>query len=684
MSDPAVLLEFYAPIQDSLSVINNALGTLAQEDDEINRGRKEVLRVLEDQVTKGLQTISLWTECAEKSIKKGNLSNWMHSVAFIKENKRVMTGVNNIMEKISNVKSENLETLRRTIAPVQEKITIFIRFAEERSQKNLIRIERDGRISESNIPDLSASPWEYQERVDNMPALETFQTMESNVYWFETSKQRRVAKQETGQDLNLYVATNAVQHTDEIVLQANVFNEGKWKLCETHCHGDYVVFRSEKVEAFFILGTPKEREFVVDPSGSQYVHKTDERVCLDFPEGSVKESETFRVTIFPVKVDEMKIRKTKFPDQYKFMSVSKGIQVKGNAFSKPVQVCLPLETIENSVEPDDEMDIEYVFFHIDGDIVTRLGNQQVEKRKDTIVTNVDKFSTYVGAGVRRGSIDSISSMEALISLGFKYHCKLITFVKKLTEGYVQIWCELVKKENWKEIEAKRLEDHPTLQKLKDADSRDIFISERQRLRVDIKGNSFVGPETPKNSLLITFFPIADDNHIFPPLRKRGGMHGTPYSTITYSMDSGRKTSLHTLTFDPWTLPKTISRKPPRGANELDQSRTSINSPAEKSQRSLSQSSKATVTEPTKSRPEPTQAQVALSHKTKEYYLKNFEKFLEDFKITFIGAKCLENGIDDLETFLILEKEDLMNILGVNLGDSLKCKNAQQKFKDLER
>lgn len=91
----------------------------------------------------------------------------------------------------------------------------------------------------------------------------------------------------------------------------------------------------------------------------------------------------------------MKIRKTKFPDQYKFMSVSKGIQVKENAFSKPVQVCLPLETIENSVETDDEMDIEYVFFHIDGDIVTRLGNQQVEKRKDTIVTNVDKFSTYV-------------------------------------------------------------------------------------------------------------------------------------------------------------------------------------------------------------------------------------------------------------------------------------------------
>lgn len=59
----------------------------------------------------------------------------------------------------------------------------------------------------------------------------------------------------------------------------------------------------------------------------------------------------------------------------------------------------------------------------------------------------------------------------------------------------------------------------------------------------------------------------------------------------------------------------------------------------------------------------------------DYYLKNFEKFFEDFKIMFIGEKCYENGIDNLEIFLMLEKEDLMNIFGVNFGDSLKCKNV---------
>ena len=150
-------------------------------------------------------------------------------------------------------------------------------------------------------------------------------------------------------------------------------------------------------------------------------------------------------------------------------------------------------------------------------------------------------------------------MEVLISLGFMYHCKLMTFAKKLSEECVQIWCELVKKEEWRRLEELRLEEHPSLQKLKDSDSKDIFIAERQRVRVDVKGNSFFGNEVPKNSLLITFFPIAEDNHIFQPLQKKMGMHGTPFSTVTYTMDKGRKTILHTLTFDPWTLPRV--RKP---------------------------------------------------------------------------------------------------------------------------
>ena len=69
-------------------------------------------------------------------------------------------------------------------------------------------------------------------------------------------------------------------------------------------------------------------------------------------------------------------------------------------------------------------------------------------------------------------------MEILVSLGFMYQCKLMTFAKKLSEECVQIWCELVKAEEWRRLEEIRLEEHPGLQKLKDSDSKDIFIAER--------------------------------------------------------------------------------------------------------------------------------------------------------------------------------------------------------------
>lgn len=59
-----------------------------------------------------------------------------------------------------------------------------------------------------------------------------------------------------------------------------------------------MVFRAEKVDAFFILGTFIRKDFVVDPSGCLYIHETDRRVRLEFPEGCVEKPETLRVTVW--------------------------------------------------------------------------------------------------------------------------------------------------------------------------------------------------------------------------------------------------------------------------------------------------------------------------------------------------------------------------------------------------
>ncbi|XP_062613523.1 uncharacterized protein LOC134275265 [Saccostrea cucullata] len=709
-SDPRVLTEFYQPVLESLDVINSALDTLALEGDGRDREREQVQQVIEEQVTQGIQTVSLWTECADESVREGGLSQWANTTAFGDENKKVTTAVDDIIRKTEQDKSGFLNPLKSSVTMVTKKINLMMDIAVESSKQNLIRIDLDGRVTESVLKTISTRSWGYQERVENLPSLETFQTMETNIYWFESNNngqtKRCCVTLGGGQKITFYVASKAVKHIADMVLQAKVLYDGKWSISETQCQGEYVVFRLEKVEAFFILGTPRERDFNVEPSGSQYIHRTDRRVRLNIPEGAVKERENFKITVFPVKVEEMKKRRIMFPDQYQFLSVTKGIHVEAKVLSREVEVHLPMEKLDEAEETDvDSLDMEYVYFHINGDKVTQLKNQRIERRGDTIITNVDKFSTYIGARVRRGSVDSISSMEVLISLGFIYHCKLITFLKKVSEEYVQIWCELVKKEDWKSLEQKRLEEHTSLRKLKDSDSKDIFIAERQRLRVNVTGNSVVGPEVPKNSLLITFFPIAEDNHIFPPLRKKGGMHGVAFSSIIYSMDSGRKMVLHTVTFDPWNLPKTIrkdpqipqiaSTKPSKSIQEKTKTKESVTIKAKPNDRNLNQGSNTQKSQSNVNVPsgsEASRAQVAIppgqrvssQRKNQDYYLQHFEEFLEDFSIAFVKDKCQRNGIDSLEIFLLLGKEDLMNVLGLVLGDSLKCIQAQKKYRELDK
>jgi hypothetical protein len=103
--------------------------------------------------------------------------------------------------------------------------------------RNVIRIECDGQVSESVVDNLITCPWGYQERLDKLPLLEPFQTMESNIYWFENANggQRCCATLGNGLPLTFYVATKAVKCVADMVLRAGVFSDGKWVFTETNC-----------------------------------------------------------------------------------------------------------------------------------------------------------------------------------------------------------------------------------------------------------------------------------------------------------------------------------------------------------------------------------------------------------------------------------------------------------------
>lgn len=157
------------------------------------------------------------------------------------------------------------------------------------------------------------------------------------------------------------------------------------------------------------------------------------------------------------------------------------------------------------------------------------------------------------AGARRQRSKSFTSMEIAISLGIVYPCKLMTFMKKTSEHYVQVWCEVVRKENWGILEEKRSHENKNLQKLDESESPEIFIKELERIRVDVKGNSKVAPGHPKQAMFLVFYPIAEGMHIFPPLHKNTGIHASPMTTVVYTKDTNEKKVLHTVTFNPWRL-----------------------------------------------------------------------------------------------------------------------------------
>lgn len=88
----------------------------------------------------------------------------------------------------------------------------------------------------------------------------------------------------------------------------------------------------------------------------------------------------------------MKKRIATFSDHHKFLSVTKVLHVQGCDFTKEVTVHLPLE---NLVEIHENRDDEYLLFYIEGNEVTLLKTQNMERRGDILVTEVNRFCRYI-------------------------------------------------------------------------------------------------------------------------------------------------------------------------------------------------------------------------------------------------------------------------------------------------
>lgn len=144
----------------------------------------------------------------------------------------------------------------------------------------------------------------------------------------------------------------------------------------------------------------------------------------------------------------------------------------------------------------------------------------------------------------------MSPLEPYLVYGMLHTCTILIFIKRRKEDMISLWCECTKREMARAVAKKRIEDHE-LEEIDCSHSKDIFVREGQRIRIDVSGSIQFVREIPKSFYLLTFIPVAEDNHIYFPLQKNVRMGSVPYGVINFSADNQRKQLLHSVHFDPW-------------------------------------------------------------------------------------------------------------------------------------
>ncbi|KAK3090670.1 hypothetical protein FSP39_013581 [Pinctada imbricata] len=700
--NPAALERFYTILLEDLAAIRDSLETMRQEKDE----KSQIFVVLETEISDRLRNVNEWLEIARKSSETGNLKLYISVSEFRRLNKKVSVEIQSLINMTRGERSDGFERLRYLFSDLQSRIEDFENLTSITMTGNNIKIDKNGAVLECSrgLENYSFTPWTTEERQDNLPTLENrmFLVFESDVFYVYINNERH--KEVRWKDKILIKVKrdeNAIVEDRSWTAMIRFNNE--WKTEEATKDGDFLVFRSDAVESFFILSAPKEKEFFVSPTGCQYKHKADDRIEINFPEGAVDVQQHFKVQVFPVKVEEMKIRRATFPKEYHFVSLSKGVHVDGK-LNQSVELKLPLETIDEEAMKDDK-DLEIVSFHVVGDNVEVMRNTQYVKKGNIVSTSVKSFSIIVHGCVRRDSMNSASSMEALIGLGFMHHCKLLTLFNKTNERFIKIWCELVKKEDADRILNDRLQSEENLGKI-DGIPKDVFIREEERIRVDITGNSEINKAIVKMaSLLITFIPIADQNHIFIPVDKKAG--GAHYTTITYSKDRFGKGPLHSASFDPWSK-KNTSRSRPGAGYSSDPQGGRYNAPPVQQQPSVSRqisankqnpgpststtntsvikgSDSAQTTTDTRKNQNPGSATPTLLRERTEEKSSDFEEVAEfdqffiTYKLDDMKQKFVKEKFDRMDTMVGLTEDDLKE-LQLKMGERKLFMNAINNYK----
>lgn len=135
--------------------------------------------------------------------------------------------------------------------------------------------------------------------------------------------------------------------------------------------------------------------------------------------------------------------------------------------------------------------------------------------------------------------------------GLLKRCKILIFrEKKVHDGYISLWVEIVDIEKVEETVSRRTNTFKELIEMPLCRSSDVFLKDEQRIRIAVSGRVRFPQARQKSAHTFMFLHTATESFMSFPVQLVGGMHIAPYAQIEFLDDRGRNNRLHIAHFFP--------------------------------------------------------------------------------------------------------------------------------------
>ncbi|KAL3870495.1 hypothetical protein ACJMK2_038550 [Sinanodonta woodiana] len=303
-----------------------------------------------------------------------------------------------------------------------------------------------------------------------------------------------------------------------------------------------LTFSIRCMDVFFAYSQQKVTELNLTQNGGTFQAADDSTIKVDFPKDAVNETRHLAIRVLDIDKG-LQETMTSFPKLFGITYMSPCVFVDHDMKDKlkrPATVKLPF--LPEKIPEDQEL----VRFHWGKDKVTIEPTTAIFG-KGICTLDADAFSGQsVGLATRAGVSDFSLDKQVRMGKGEIKLCKILTFRDPRDKKSLYIdCCQLIELE-------KRVSDlrNEGLIEIPLSRSKDLYLTEAERIKIQLKGSITYVAEVPKHYHCITYLSTCSDVHTTFPVKSDKKAASDPHGILVFETHGVRADTLHVVHYDP--------------------------------------------------------------------------------------------------------------------------------------